>query len=67
MDNKNIKEKDILRYLDLVDRRLQILLHSGVQWKPEYAKEMEDIDREIPQLREKLGMDPVREEENHEE
>lgn len=45
-----MKEKDILRYLYLVDRRLTILC-SGVNWKPEYKKELEDIDRELKPLR----------------
>lgn len=52
-------EKKILRYLELVDRRLYILLHSGIDWKPEYGPELEQIDQEIVQLREDLGMAPI--------
>lgn len=46
-------EKNILRYLDLVDRRLKILTSGDYQlnWKPEYEKELESIDKELAQLR----------------
>lgn len=44
-------EKQINRYLELVDRRLFLLLHSGKEWKPEHGKEMEQIDRELGTLR----------------
>ena len=40
-------DKEICRYLELVDRRLFILVHSGINWKPEYAEELEAIDREL--------------------
>ena len=43
-------QKDVLRYIYLVDRRLT-LLTSGVHWKPEYDRELEDIDRELSELR----------------
>ncbi len=43
-------QKDVLRYIYLVDRRLTILT-SGVHWKPEYEMELEDIDRELSELR----------------
>lgn len=43
-------QKDVLRYLYLVDRRLTILT-SGVNWKPEYETELKDIERELSELR----------------
>ena len=43
-------QKDVLRYICLVDRRLT-LLTSGVHWKPEYDRELEHIDRELSELR----------------
>lgn len=43
-------QKDVLRYIHLVDRRLTILT-SGVHWKPEYEAELEDIDRGLSELR----------------
>ena len=46
-----MKEKDISRYLELIDRRLFILIHSGIDWKPEYKSELEQIDRELDGLR----------------
>lgn len=47
-----MKEKQISRYLELVNRRLVILLNSGINWKPEYEQELADIDRELYALRE---------------
>ncbi|MEE0203500.1 MAG: hypothetical protein U0I51_23545 [Muricomes sp.] len=40
-----------IRYIDLVDRRIFILNHSGVDWKPEYGPELRQIDMELHQLR----------------
>lgn len=47
----SLSEQQITRYLELVDRRTYILLHSGIDWKPEYAQEMKAIDEEIAPLR----------------
>lgn len=44
-------EKEILRYLSLVARRLEIIINSCINWKPEYDEEMKSIDKEIAQLR----------------
>lgn len=46
----DMTQKDVLRYIYLVDRRLTILT-SGVHWKPGYESELEDIDRELSELR----------------
>ena len=43
-------EKDILRYLELIERRVYIIEHSGIDWLPEYQDEMVQIDKEIAQL-----------------
>lgn len=43
--------KDVNRYLTLLDRKLFIVAHSGVEWKPEYGPEMEAIDQELVELR----------------
>ena len=42
--------EQVNRYLDLVNRRLYILAHSGADWKPEYETEMQQIDREIAEM-----------------
>lgn len=47
-----MSDKDVCRYLYLVDRRLFIMVHSGIDWKPEYASEIEAIDEELAALRE---------------
>ena len=44
-------DEEVCRYLELVDRRLFILTHSGINWKPEYGSEMEALDRELAGLR----------------
>ena len=44
-------EKEILRYLTLVERRCFIVEHCGIDWKPEYGPELEAIDRELAELR----------------
>lgn len=44
-------EKQVSRYIDLVHRRTYILTHRGVDWKPEYASETEQIDCELEILR----------------
>ncbi len=41
--NKNLKDNDIIRYLELVDRKLSIET-SGINWKPEYESELEYIN-----------------------
>lgn len=43
--------RQVSRYIDLVSRRTFILLHSGIDWKPEYEAEMQQIDRELAKLR----------------
>lgn len=43
-------DKQVLRYLELVERKLYIFSHSGVSWKPEYNQEMEQIDQELKEL-----------------
>ena len=48
---RNVKRGQVNRYLDLVARRTYILAHSGVDWKPEYEKEMQQIDQELAVLR----------------
>lgn len=46
-----MSEKQILRYLDLINRRLYIILHSGIDWKPKYKPELDRIDKELAELR----------------
>lgn len=60
-------DKQILRYLQLIDRRLDIALHSGVDWKPEYGPEIIQIEKELTELRRLVdqahGEEEVRQEE----
>lgn len=45
-----LTDKDVTRYLWLVDRKLS-LLTAGIDWKTEYGPELEAIDKEIKELR----------------
>lgn len=46
-----MSQDQVLSYLSLVERRCFILMHSGIDWKPEYAQELQDIDSQIAELR----------------
>ena len=50
-----INDTQLLKYLDLVKRRMFITLHSCINWKPEYSQEFVDIDKEISSLRKFTG------------
>lgn len=50
-------DKEVCRYIDLADRKVFIIAHSGVEWKPEYAAELEAIDRELAELRKKVDQE----------
>lgn len=43
--------EQVSRYIDLVHRRMQIIFHSGIDWKPEYTEEIQRIDKELAELR----------------
>lgn len=43
--------EEVNRYLALLDRKLFIVAHFGVEWKPEYGPEMEAINQELAKLR----------------
>lgn len=45
-----LRAEDINKYLDLVDRRLKIM-SSGVDWKPEYEQELQEINKSLDALR----------------
>lgn len=43
--------QQVSRYIDLVNRRTHILEHCGVDWKPEYGLELNEIEKELAELR----------------
>ena len=45
-------DQQVLRYMQLCKRRMDILLHSGVSWLPEYEAELKSIDQELKELSE---------------
>lgn len=48
-----MEAKEVNEYLELVERRKQILVESGINWKPEYEQELEGIDERLAVLRRK--------------
>ena len=42
---------EVKRYIDAVHTKTWILLHSGVDWKPEYGELMEEVNKELAELR----------------
>ena len=53
-------EKEVGRYLELIDRRLYILNHSGIDWQPEYGPELDRINRKLTELREAVEAEHAR-------
>ena len=48
--------KKIARYIALAKRYSELVLASGSSWKPEYTKEMQNIKRELRQLRREMSL-----------
>lgn len=46
-----MNKHDVSKYIDLLHRRTFILLHSGIDWKPEYEAELQQINQELALLR----------------
>ena len=47
-----LTQEDVLEYLRLVDRKVWLMDQApGDKWKPEYAQEMEKVDKKIAVLR----------------
>ena len=51
---------DVTQYLVLVDRRMFIIEHSGISWRPEYEPELESIDQELVKLRKVIDTEHTR-------
>ncbi len=49
-------EIQIVRYTKLIKRRSELLLCSGISWRPEYAEELRSIDMELTELRKEMRM-----------
>lgn len=43
--------QQVSRYIELVDRRTFILTHSGVDWVQGYGVELDQIEKELAELR----------------
>ena len=42
---------EVLRYIQLVRRKMYILTHNGIEWLPEYEEELQQINQELALLR----------------
>lgn len=42
-----MNKHDVSKYINLLHRRNFILLHSGIDWKPEYEAELRRINQEL--------------------
>lgn len=47
-------DEQVVRYTELTARRMEIVMHSGASWIPEYAQELEEIDAELATLRQRV-------------
>lgn len=47
-------DEQVVRYTRLTARRMEIVIHSGASWRPEYGQELEEIDAELAALRQQL-------------
>lgn len=59
VDKDSISVDLVVRYLDLLSRSSYIVLHSGIDWKPEYEQELKLIDSEIEDIRRQMGLPAV--------
>lgn len=49
-----MRDMQVLRYTELAKRYSEIVLLSGIGWKPEYSEELQRIDAELAGLRKEL-------------
>lgn len=47
-------DDQVVRYTQLTARQMEIVMHSGASWRPEYGQELEEIDAELAALRQQL-------------
>ena len=44
-------DAEVSRYINAVHTKMYILLHSGIDWKPEYDQMLEKANKELAELR----------------
>lgn len=52
-----MNKHDVSKYIDLLHTRTFILLHSGIDWKPEYEAELQQINQKLALLRPLVGLE----------
>lgn len=44
-------DAEVSRYINAVHMKMYVLLHSGIDWKPEYDQMLEKANKELAELR----------------
>ena len=44
-------DAEVSRYINAVHMKMYILLHSGIDWKPEYEQMLEEANKDLAELR----------------
>ena len=44
-------DAEVSRYINAVHMKTYVLLHSGIDWKPEYDQMLEEANKELVELR----------------
>lgn len=44
-------DAEVSRYINAAHTKMYILLHSGIDWKPEYDQMLEKANKELAELR----------------
>lgn len=44
-------DAEVSRYINAVHMKMYVLLHSGIDWKPEYAQMLEKANEDLAELR----------------
>lgn len=44
-------DTEVTRYINAVHMKMYVLLHSGIDWKPEYDQILEKANKELAELR----------------
>lgn len=58
--NNSVTNDQVVKYLTLLDQKVRITAHSGVEWRPEYSAELMEIDKALSELRSTINEECAR-------
>ncbi len=58
--NNSVTNDQVVKYLTLLDQKVRITAHSGVEWRPEYSTELMEIDKALSELRSTINEERVK-------